>query len=417
MDIVRQNPRRSKKIFSLVSVLVILVVGAAIAILLSSLKPASPRINRSELWMGVVQHGTMLRSVLGHGVLTPTRAFWVSAPNSGQIVKIYQEPGAALEKGTPLFQLDNPDLVMAACTAETQVRLKEADLKALDAKCANDNGLLETSVVNARASYEEAKLVFEYDEELFKQNLISNLKRQRSKAEYKASLTRLESAREQLSLQRAANKVQHESLQVILDQQMNMLELAKSQVEALTVVASEAGILQHIDTELGCEVTRGTRLAYVVCPDKLKAVLKVSETDSGELSLDQHVDLKVSEFALGGHITRIDPVVKEGTVTIDVTFDNTLPAGLKPAQSISGTIEIARLDDVLYVERPALSSSKSVGTLFALTTDESKLTKVSVRYGEVSYRSIEILDGLKTGDKVVLNDMSEWDEFKSLDLN
>jgi HlyD family secretion protein len=417
MDVPRQGVRKRKLIRrTLLGVL----AAASIPLItwgLSRLKPAAPSVEKSTLWMDSVKRGPMLRQVRGLGTLVPEEILWIPAVNEGRVEKVLLRPGAPVQPNTVLLVLSNPELELAAEDLKWQVRAAEANLADLKVRLETARLDLRASVARVESEFIQAKLKWERDEALAREGLTPdlNVKLSRATAEESAKRFEIDKKRLEISVQSAeaqiaAQKVQIEKLQAAY-------ELKRRQVQELTIRAGTSGVLQQMPVEVGQRVTPGTILAKVAQPWKLKAEIRIPETQAKDVMIGQAAQVDTHNGIIPGRVSRIDPAAVNGNVTVDIRLEGELPPGARPDLSVDGVVELERLSDVLYVQRPVFGQPNSTIGLFKVSADGKEAVRVPVRIGRVSVQTVEILDGLKTGDKVILSDMSAWDGHDRLRLN
>lgn len=417
MDVPRQGVKRRKLIRR-----ILLGVLAAVSIPLitwglSRLKPAAPSVEKSTLWMDSVKRGPMLRQVRGLGTLVPEEILWIPAVNEGRVEKVLLRPGAPVQPNSVLLVLSNPELELAAEDLKWQVRAAEANLADLKVRLETARLDLRASVARVESEFIQAKLKWERDEALAKEGLTPdlNVKLSRATAEESAKRFEIDKKRLEISVQSAeaqiaAQKVQIEKLQAAY-------ELKSRQVQELTIRAGTSGVLQQMPVEVGQRVTPGTILAKVAQPWKLKAEIRIPETQAKDVMIGQAAQVDTHNGIIPGRVSRIDPAAVNGNVTVDIRLEGALPQGARPDLSVDGIVELERLSDVLYVQRPVFGQPNSTIGLFKVSEDGKEAVRVRVRIGRVSVQTVEILDGLKIGDKVILSDMSAWDGHDRLRLN
>jgi HlyD family secretion protein len=325
-------------------------------------------------------------------------------------------PGAALKSDTALLELSNPQLQQEALDAEWKLKAAEADYKNLEMQLASQVLAQKSEAAKAESEFSQAKMQADTDAALQKLGVISqnSLKVSNSKAQESAT-------RNQIEHQRLANSGQVLEAQLLakqaeVEQFRAMFSLKQSQLRGLHVLAGTSGVLQEQTLKVGQWVTPGTTLAKVVQPERLKAELKVAETQAKDIQLNQPASIDTHNGVITGHVTRIDPSVVNGTVTVDVALDGNLPQGARPDLSVDGTIDLERIADILYVGRPAFGQEKSTVGLFKLEPDGQNAVRAQVQLGRSSVNTVEVLQGLKEGDQVVLSDMSRWDNYDRVRL-
>ncbi|HEV2492590.1 MAG TPA: HlyD family efflux transporter periplasmic adaptor subunit [Terriglobia bacterium] len=409
MDIARPSQARKRRIrriiYALIGVLV--VVGTTVG--LSHLKVAAPTVDAGTVWHDVVKRGPMVRDVRGIGTLVPEIIVWIPAVTDGQIIKRDVLPGAFVKPDTILVEMSDPILEQSLADSEYQVKAAQADYDSLKVK-------LETALLDQRSTaatvasqYHQDRLQAEVDEKLAADGLLSNLTLQLAQVKAQESATRNELEQKRLGVDAEDERAQLAAQQAKVDQLKALYNLKKSQVDQLRVKAGMNGVLQLLPVEVGQRVTAGTNLARVSDPTRLKAEIKIAETQAKDVAIGQQAEIDTHNGVIPGHVIRRDPSAVNGTVTVDVHLDGPLPQGAVPDLSVDGTITLERLADVLYVGRPAFGQPSSTITLFKYEPGERYADRVQVKLGRASVNNVEILGGLKVGDEVILSDMSRWD--------
>lgn len=390
------------------------VVLALVTLGLSRLQPAAPLVEKSSLWMDTVKRGEMLRQVRGNGTLVPEDIRWIPTLNAGRVERIMVLPGTAVKADTVMVELSNPELEQAAFEAESQVKAAKAGMANLRVQLESQKLTQRAAVASAQANYTGAKLDFEVNEELGKSGLVAGLtvKQAKSKAEQLATLLEIEQDRLKMGVEAAQAQIAEQDERIAqLDAQ---LELKRRQIEALKVRAGMDGVLQRLgdsisSLQIGQQLSPGALVARVANPAKLKATIKIAETQARDIQLDQTAEIDTRNGVIPGHVIRIDPAVENGTVTVDVALDGPLPRGARPDLSVDGTVQLERLTNVIYVGRPVQGQPDSTVGLFKVVDSGKGAVRVAVKLGRCSVSTVEIVDGLQVGEQVVLSDMSQWD--------
>lgn len=389
---------------------------------LAQLKPAAPPVERGSLLFDTVKRGQVLRQVRGNGTLVPQEIRWIPTINQGRVERILVLPGARVTKDTVLVELSNPEVTQAAFDAESLVKTSEADMANLRVTLDSQRLTQRSAVATAKSNYSAAKLDLEVNSELAKSGLVPGitLKQSQTKADELASLLEIEE--ERLKISADATAAQIVSQETKLAQLRGQLELKRQQVEALKIRAGVDGVLQRLGDLLnplqeGEQLAAGALVARVAEPNHLKAAIKIAETQAKDIQLDQFAEIDTRNGVIPGHVIRVDPAVDNGTVTVDVALDAALPKGARPDLSVDGTIQLERLEDVLYVTRPVQGQPESLVSLFKVTPGGREATRIQVKLGRSSVSTIEILQGLQIGDQIILSDMSQWDSFERVRLN
>lgn len=413
MDIVRPDIKKKKLRRNIIWIAVAVVVLAAAAIGVYRLKPAIPTVDASTIWPDTVKRGNFTRQVRGLGTLVPREDSieLIPAQTEATVVRIRVLPGTKVTPDTVLMDLSDPQLEQQLLTAQLQLKQAEADYKSQQAALQSTLMDKKTAAAEVGANYAQDQLQAQTDKQLYDLGVISGLAYSKSKGTADQLTTQHQLSQQQLDVNQQAIEVQLASAQTKIDQAKSLLDLYKKQKDALEVRAGISGVLNPLATPLqvGQHVTAGTSLAEVVEPDKLKAALQIAETQAHDIQLGQPAEIDTHNGIVPGRVTRIDPAVVNGTRTVDVTLDGALPSGAVPQLSVDGTIDLQRLQDVLYVGRPAFGNENSTISLFRIDPNGKTATRVQVQVGRASVTQIQILGGLKEGDRVILSDMSRYD--------
>lgn len=416
MDIARPSNARAKMIRRIVMGTVGILLIGGVTYGLSRLRPAAPSVDRATVWSDEVKRGAMLREVRGIGTLVPEDIQWIPAQTEGQVNRIVLRPGAVVKSDSIILELNNLTLKRDVLDAEFLLKAAEADYANL--KVQVNSELLNQKAAEAavRSEYEQAKIQHAVDEKLTAEGIGSMVTAQLSKVREEQLAVRLQLEGDRTKNAAEAQQARLQAQMSHVDQQRALYELRHAELEALHVRAGINGVLQVVPVEVGQHVMPGTNLARVADPKKLKAEIKVAETQAKDLLIGQKATIDTRNGMVEGHVSRIDPSVQNGTVTVDVAIDRPLPEGARPDLSVDGTVEIENLKDVLFVGRPVHGASQSTISLFKLTSDGSEATRVNVKLGRSSVNTVEILQGLQVGDRVILSDMSQWDNYDRVRL-
>lgn len=413
MDVARPNARRNRLIRrSIIGSVTILLIAAA-TLGLSRLKPADPTVERAMLVIDTVKRGVMLREVRGSGTFVPEETLWITAAGEGLVINVPLLPGVELKPGMVLVELANPDLVLAASKAEWAVKSAQAQLTSQKARQQNEILEVQATLARQRADYHQAQLQQQVNDQLFKDDLISQrqVNLDRVKVDNLAALIKI--GEKQLEVKTDSQVAELAVQEASLEQAKAEFDSRQKLIEGLTVRAGIGGVLEQVKVEVGQRVSGGTILAKVTNPRKLKAALKVPETQARDIQLGQKATIDTRNTLLPGHVVRINPASEGGSVTIDVALDVALPREARPDLSVDGTIELERLESALYVGRPVYSQSDSTISLFKLD-GMGGATRIRAKLGRSSVNSVEIVEGLDVGDQVILSDTKEWDGYERL---
>ena len=410
---VAQAKKRKQIILATIAILAV----AGVSFALSTLRPAAPTVERATVWVDTVKRGPMVRQVRGLGTLVPVDEArrWVPASTQGRVERIVLRPGVQVTPDTVVLELSDPNVQQALNDAEQQLRAAEADYNSLKARLDAETLNQRAQAAIVRADHDIAQNDRKMNEALAKEGLVSNqiLSQAVTRAESLITRNRIES--ERLKVQEASAAAQLASAQALIDQRWSNYNLRRQQVEQLRVRAGMTGVLEQVPVEVGQQVQPGTNLVRVADPTRLKAELRIAETQARDLTIGQIAAVDTRQGIIPGKVIRIDPSAVNGTVTVDVELEGELPRGARPDLSVDGTIELERLENVLFVGRPAFGQEQSTVGLFKLDA-QGEATRAQVQLGRSSVNTIEILSGLQEGDQVVLSDMSAWDQFERIRL-
>jgi HlyD family secretion protein len=416
MDIERPDlkKKRQKKRILYGGLIVVALAVATIAI--ASLEPAAKSVSRQSIWPGTVERGTMIRQVRGPGTLVPKEIRWITTSVDGRVEARLLEPGVEVTPDSIILELINPQLEQQLEDARLALNAAEADLADLQVQLENDFLSQQAQAAAVESEYQEAALEVEANEELSKDGLIPEIDLKRSRIretqlERRVGIEgqRLDKAQESILSQMAAERAQ-------LAQARALLALRQEQADSLQVRAGISGVLQEVPVEVGERVQPGTVLARVAKPSDLKAELRIAETQAKDIEIGLPARIDTRNGVVIGHVSRVDPAVREGTVLVDVQMDEPLPPGARPDLSVDGTIQIEKLDDVLYVGRPTYGQANSQVELFKIVEDGEMAIRVPVRLGRASVDTIEVIEGLVEGDQVILSDTSQYDDVDRIKL-
>jgi HlyD family secretion protein len=405
----RKRARRIKYGAGAIAVVLIMGVG------LSRLKPAAPGVDRATLWIDTVQRGSMIRQVRGTGTLVPEDLRWIPATTSGRVERIIVKPGTEVAPGTIILELSNPALEQELNDAQLKVKSAEASLANLRVSLETSHLQQVASTAIIEADFQKASLQAEINTQLADKQLVSKLTLQQSRLDKDLLESRLAIARQQLTKDGESIEARLLVQQSDLEQTRAVMRLKQRQFDELRVRAGLEGVLQVVPVEVGQQVAPGTNLARVANPSRLKAELKIAETQAKDIQIGQPVSIDTRNGLVDGRVARIDPSVQNGTVTVDVTLDGALPKGSRPDLTVDGTIELERLTDVLFVGRPALGQEQSKVGVFKLDPDGTA-SRTQAKIGRMSVDKVELVSGLNAGDQVVLSDMSAWDAYDRVRL-
>ena len=416
MDRQRPSNARARKIrrIAIGAVAIILIAGVTFGF--SRLRPAAPTVDRATIWPDEVKRGAMLREVRGLGTLVPEEIRWIPAQTDSRVDRILIRPGAVVKPETVILELSDLQLQRDALDAEYQLKASQADYANLKVQVNSELMNQKAAAAAVRSEYEQAKIQHEVDDKLFQQGIGSDVTARLSKVKEEQLFIRAQLEDERTQIAAESSKARLEAQLARVEQQKALYQLRRGQVAALHVRAGINGVLQLVSVEVGQRVTPGGNLARVADPKRLKAEIKIAETQAKDVVIGQKAAIDTRNGVVKGHISRIDPSVLNGTVSVDVALEGALPQGARPDLSVDGTIELENLKDVLYVGRPVRGQPETTIRLFKLSDDGSEAVRVNVKLGRSSVNAVEILEGLRAGDKVILSDMSAWDAFDRIRL-
>jgi len=416
VDIARPSSVKTQKkirrgIYIGVALLAIIVVSVGV----SRLKPAAPGVDRATVWIDTVKRGPMVRQVRGSGTLVPEDIRWIPATTQGRVVTIILRPGAQVKQDTVILELSNPDLQQSV--KDAQLAFQSAQAAYLNKKADLESQYLsqQADAATIEANYRQAALDLEANEQLQKDGLVSELTVKLKRTQANDQQNRLKIAQQRLKMTEEGLKSQLAPQEAEVNQKRAAYELSMRKLDDLRVKAGMTGVLQLVQVEVGAQVAPGEKLIRVADPSTLKAEVRIAETQTKDLSPGQVAEIDTRNGVVQGHVSRIDPASSNGTVGVDVILEGTLPAGARPDLSVDGTIRLEKLDNVIFVGRPAFGQDEGNISLFKLMPN-GEAVRTNVKLGRSSVSTIEIKDGLQPGDQVILSDMSTYDQFDRIQL-
>jgi HlyD family secretion protein len=417
LDIPRKSQARLRLIRRIIFSIIALGAIGGISWYVSQLEPADPPVDRDQVWIDTVKRGPMLRQVRGLGRLVPEEIRWVPAATEGRIEKIFLKPGANVTPDTILLELSNSQLEQETVNAEWDWKASETSYEDLKVTLESEQLTQLSEIARIESEYRQAQLRYEADLELAEQGLVSGLDLKLRKETAEQLDNRLQIEKKRLDIRKKSITAQLAVQQTRIEQLHAIYALKRSQLDQLQVRAGVSGVLQILSVEVGQRVAPGTNLARVADPNRLKAELNIAETQAKDIQIGQEVSIDTRNSIIPGRVSRIDPAVIDGTVTVDVALEAELPKGARPDLSVDGTIVLEKLEDVVYVGRPVQGQADSQIGLFKLDSEGKRATRVTVRLGRSSVNTIEVKEGLKPGDQVILSDMTAQDGFDRIRLD
>ncbi len=423
MDVPRGKEVARRKLIRRIVILALIV--AAVPLItwgLSRLKPAAPSVDRATVWIDSVKRGPMVRDVRGLGTLVVEQYMWIPAEFESRVDKINFLPGATVHQNEVIMVLSEPQMELDAADLEWQIKAAEANLENLRVTLASQQLAQKATTQQVKSDMEQAELQSDRDSQLTKLGLKSDLDTKLSVAKWTELKGRYALSKEQLDISDKSIQAQMDAQKVQIEKLQAAYKLKKEQVDQLTIRSSTNGTLTQLGTtamplEVGMRVAPGTILAKIAQPNKLKATLKIPETQVKDVAIGQVASIDTRNGIIPGHVSRIDPAAVNGTVDVDVTLEGQLPQGARPDLSVDGTITLERLSNVVYVGRPVVGQPGAKITLFKLDGEGKEAQRVPVSLGRSSVNNIEVVDGLKVGDQVILSDMSSQDAYNRIRLN
>jgi RND family efflux transporter MFP subunit len=416
LDIIReQKPKKKKRILQASAAVVVLVL---ITWGLSSLKPAAPTVDRSVVWVDTVQRGTMVRAVRGNGTLVPEQMRWITAVTAGRIEKRYLQPGATIDSTTVILRLSNPDVEVQLLQSQQQLSQAQTQLITLRSQLETQRLTQQGIVAQTRTQYLDAKRIYDQNQRLHDRNpdLVAQAELERSRELAQELETRLELAEKELAVSESTYEEQITAQEEQIQRLRAIVQFNTERLRSLEVTAGVSGVLAELPVQEGEWVQAGGTLARVVQPGRLKAEVRIPQTQAQDIVVGQRAYIDTRNDTIVGEVARIDPAVQNAAVLIDVRLPEDLPKSARPDLSIDGTVEIERLEDVIYVGRPAFGQANARVGIFKLVEDGNYAERVSVQLGASSVNEIEVVEGLQPGDVVILSPMDQWDGYDRVRL-
>ena len=409
MDIKREGVAKKKRIKLIIyGILAAGALGAA-GWRVSKLEPAAPTVERATVWIDSVKRGPIVIERKGNGKLAPEEIVVIPSLQDGQVIKLLAKSGQKVQPDTVLMVLTNPDMDLAANDLEWQVKQAIASYADLKVRLQSQTFDQQASVASAENALKQASLNKDKDEQLYKLQLQTELNVKLTLANWEQAANHFQTEKQKLDIMKESTDAQLESQKVQIDKLQATWERKKQQLTELTIRAGTEGVVQELTLQVGTRVTSGTVVAKVA-QATLQAELQIAETQAKDILLGQKASIDTRNGIIPGHVVRIDPNVINGTRTVDCKLDGPLPSGAVPDLSVDGTVEIQRLADVVYIGRPVFGQPDSAVSLFKLEPDGKGAARVTVKLGRSSVNTIEVVDGLKVGDQVILSDMSAQDQ-------
>jgi HlyD family secretion protein len=391
---------------------VVFIVVIGVSIQLARMEPAAPTVDQGTVLFDTVKRGSIIRQVRGLGTLVPEDTRWLPSTTDGRVERILLRPGAQVQPNSVILELSNPQVEQEAVGARLALQSAEAALENLRVQLQSEFLTQQSQTAALDAEFQQARMQADADQALFKEELISEITQKQSSLKAETLKRRLALDMERLASAKQSIDARIRVQQAAVDQARAMSSLQESRIAALKVTPGFSGVLQQVPVEVGQRVGPGANLARVADPGRLKAELKIAETQAKDIEIGQMAEIDIRNGVMAGIVSRIDPAAANGTVTVDVSLTGELLRGAVPDLSVDGTIQLERLENILYVGRPSLGQEQSTVGLFKVTNVNGDASRVQVSLGKSSVNAIEVKSGLNVGDKVVLSDMSAWDAFE-----
>ncbi len=416
-DIVRdpailKRKRLRQALYAAVGVIVVIAVSIALA----RMEPAAPNVERATVLVDTVKRGSIIRQVRGLGTLVPEDTRWLPSTTDGRVERILLRPGAQVGPNSVILELSNPQVEQEALNARLALQSAEAALENLRVQLQSEFLTQQSQVAALDADFQQARMQAQADQELWQDKLISEITQKQSTLKAETLKKRLALDMERLSSAKQSIDARIRVQEATVSQARAVSDLQASRMAALKVTPGFSGVLQQVPVEVGQRVGPGANLARVADPGRLKAELKIAETQAKDIEVGQSAEIDTRNGIIAGKVSRKDPAAANGTVTVDVSLTGELPRGAVPDLSVDGTIQLERLENILYVGRPSLGQEQSTVGLFKLVNADGNATRVQVSLGKSSVNAIEVKSGLDAGDQVVLSDMSAYDAFERVRL-
>jgi len=415
MDVVR-SPQKNRNLKRNAAIGAAAVIVAATTLGLSRLQTAAPEVDRNSVVIDTVKRGALQREVRASGVLTPEDVRWISTATDARVERIVVQPGTVVTADTIIIELSNEQQQQTARDAEFQLRAARADVETMRAQLESERLDREASLARLRAEYQQARLRADADAQLEHEGLVPHITKAVSQSSAEELARRVKIEEERVRVSQSSQQSRLAAASAAVDQRLSLFELQSQQTKALAVRAGIDGVLQQVTVQAGQRVNAGTTIARVARPDRLKAEVRVAETQAKDVAVGQHAEIDTRNGVVPATVSRIDPSVREGTVTVDLRIDGPLPPGARPDLSIDGTITLERIPETLSISRPVSAQEGGSGHVFKVADGGSSATRVNVTYGRASATSIEIRSGLAAGDQVIVSDTSQYDSSDRLRL-
>ncbi len=417
MDIKREGVAKKKMIRRVIYLVVVLAALALAGWRVSLLKPAAPVVEAATLWPDTVKRGPMVREVRGIGTLVPEDILWIQAAFDSQVSRIMARSGDDVKPNSVLLVLSNPQMEADAIDYEWQAKQAEANLADLRVRLQSQTFDQQSNVSTWQGELKQADITRDKEEQLFKAQLEPEVNVKLAEAKWEQAASRFQMEKQKLDIMKESVQAQLDSQKVQIEKLRATYQLKKKQVDELTIRAGILGRMQEMTLQVGQRLKPGDVLAKVAQPRKLMARLQIPETQAKDIVVGLPAQIDTRNGVIRAHVMRIDASIVNGTRAVECKLDGPLPKGAVPDLSVDRTVELEKLTDVLYVGRPVFAQPNSPGTLFRIDADGKGAERIAVHFGRASVNAIEIADGLKAGDRVILSDMAAQDQASRVRLN
>jgi HlyD family secretion protein len=417
MDIVRKDVSKKKRIRKIAAITVTVVAVVAVTFGISLLEPAAPNVDRNAVWIDEVKRGQMIRQVRGIGSLVPEDIRFITAETRGLVEQVYVLPGAIVDESTIILEISNPELEQQELNARLALEASEAQLLRLKVELEANLLQRRSELARIESEFKLARLTAEVNQDLFDEGLLSERDLKTSQIRAETLATQFELEKQRLDFGERSLAPQLKAQEADVNQARTRLELFENQVRNLKIRPTSRGVLQRMEIEVGQQISQGQSLAQVANPRSLKAVVRIPETQARDVQIGQMARVDTRNGVIDGEVMRVDPNVENGTVEVDIRLVGDLPKGARPDLTVEGTVELENLPDVLFVGRPAFGRANSTVGVFKMEPGSNIAIRAPVQFGRISSTTIEVVQGLEPGDRIILSDTAQWDQYDRIQIN
>ncbi len=406
MDIVKpkEKPQNYKLVLGIAAAILVILIF----IWFSMSSNEYRKINRNDILLGQVQQGNLQVEITGYGVLRSDKQKLLTALTAATVEEVVLKPGAKVTKDSVLLKLSNPELMQELERSNMAVAKEKANLRRL--KLDNTRLLLTESaqLSDLTAQYKKAELKRAAEESLAKSGIVSKLTYQTSVLEQTQLSESMTIQQERIAQLKLVNEEAIKIQQGEISQVEAMNKSIQHRVDKLTVTAGIDGVLQRLPVELGQSVNAGQELALIGSDDDLLALIKVSQAEAENVQVGHNATVKIRRDHISGTVSRITPEVQEGTIEVEITFNQKLNDAARPELSVDAIIYSAELNNIFYLERPVNVRSHSSKSIYKINSDNKLAQLTTVNFGEAAGRYIEVTNGAELNDTFILTDMSNF---------